>query len=57
MIRELSPELAYIAKTELNEDPKQTPKDVQHLKEWITKQSHLKARTGKALCSSTRFLK
>ncbi|XP_045539306.1 alpha-tocopherol transfer protein-like [Papilio machaon] len=45
MIRELSPELAHIAKTELNEDPKQTPEDIKHLREWIIKQTHLKART------------
>ncbi|XP_068620794.1 uncharacterized protein [Battus philenor] len=45
MIRGLSPELADIAKTELNENPKQTPDDVKHLKEWIMKQPHLKART------------
>ncbi|KPJ11746.1 Alpha-tocopherol transfer protein-like [Papilio machaon] len=45
MIRELSPDLAHIAKTELNEDPKQTPEDIKHLREWIMKQTHLKART------------
>ena len=46
MIRELTPELAKIAKKELNENPKQVPSDLQHLKEWISKQPHLKARTG-----------
>ncbi|XP_063376791.1 alpha-tocopherol transfer protein-like [Cydia fagiglandana] len=45
MIRELPPTLAKIAKDELNENPKRTQEDVQHLKEWITKQPHLKART------------
>ncbi|CAH2066478.1 unnamed protein product, partial [Iphiclides podalirius] len=45
MFRELSPELAKIAKAELNENPKQTPEDVRILKEWILKQTHLKART------------
>lgn len=49
MFRELSPELAQIAKTELNENPKQTPDDVRNLKEWILKQPHLKARTGNFL--------
>ncbi|CAK1603324.1 unnamed protein product [Parnassius mnemosyne] len=45
MIRELSPELAKVAKNELNENPKQTPDDIKYLKEWISKQPHLKART------------
>ncbi|XP_075992126.1 alpha-tocopherol transfer protein-like [Anticarsia gemmatalis] len=45
MIRELSPELAKIAKDELNENPKTVPTDLQHLKEWISKQPHLRART------------
>ncbi|CAG4968289.1 unnamed protein product [Colias eurytheme] len=45
MVRELSPALAEIAKNELNENPKRTPSDIQHLKEWIAKQPHLKART------------
>lgn len=46
MIRELTPELAKIAKEELNENTNQIPNDLQHLKEWISKQPHLKARTG-----------
>ncbi|XP_061707839.1 uncharacterized protein LOC133518224 [Cydia pomonella] len=45
MIRELPPNLAKIAKDELSENPKRLQEDVQHLKEWITKQPHLKART------------
>ncbi|CAH2104811.1 unnamed protein product [Euphydryas editha] len=45
MIRELSPELAKIAKNELNENPNQVPNDLENLKEWISKQPHLKART------------
>ncbi|CAH0700727.1 unnamed protein product [Spodoptera exigua] len=45
MIRELTPELAEIAKKELNENPKQIANDLQHLKDWIAKQPHLKART------------
>lgn len=47
MIRELSPELAKIAAEELNEKPGQIKDDVQYLKEWLAKQPHLKARTGK----------
>lgn len=47
MIRELPPDLAKIAAEELNEKATQTKDDVQHLKEWIAKQPHLKARTGK----------
>lgn len=48
MIRELTPELAEIAKRELNEKPNQIKDDIQHLKDWIMKQPHLKARTGKS---------
>lgn len=47
MARELSPELAKIAKDELNENPKQLNDDLNYLKDWISKQPHLKARTGK----------
>ncbi|XP_047516143.1 uncharacterized protein LOC125056869 [Pieris napi] len=44
-IRALSPELAEKALKELNEDPKRTPSDIQHIKEWLSKQPHLRART------------
>ncbi|CAH0404714.1 unnamed protein product [Chilo suppressalis] len=45
MVRELTPELAKIAKEELNENPKQILNDLNQIKEWISKQHHLKART------------
>ncbi|KAL4715172.1 hypothetical protein ACJJTC_012219 [Scirpophaga incertulas] len=45
MIRELSAELAEIAKEQLNENPKQIQSDLIQIKEWIYKQPHLKART------------
>ncbi|XP_053623850.1 uncharacterized protein LOC128682872 [Plodia interpunctella] len=45
MIRELSPELAKIAREELNEKPTQIEEDLRSLKEWIHKQPHLIART------------
>lgn len=45
MIRELPTELAKIARDELNENPKTICGDLQLLKEWISKQPHLKART------------
>ncbi|CAF4758860.1 unnamed protein product [Pieris macdunnoughi] len=44
-IRELTPELAEIAKKELNENPKRTANDIQHLKDWLAKEPHLRART------------
>ncbi|VVC91869.1 unnamed protein product [Leptidea sinapis] len=44
-IRPLIPELAEIACRELNEDPKRIESDVQHIKDWISKQPHLRART------------
>lgn len=46
-IRPLSPELAEKAKKELHENPKQLLQDLQHMKDWIVKQPHLRARTGK----------
>lgn len=46
-VRPLKPELAEKAKRELNEDPARLSQDIQHLKDWISKQSHLRARTGK----------
>ncbi|XP_026326991.1 alpha-tocopherol transfer protein-like [Hyposmocoma kahamanoa] len=45
MVRVLSPELAEIARNELSEHPKRLQDDLQHLKDWISKQPHLKART------------
>uniref|UniRef100_A0A1B0C811 CRAL-TRIO domain-containing protein n=1 Tax=Lutzomyia longipalpis TaxID=7200 RepID=A0A1B0C811_LUTLO len=44
-VRELSPELAKLAKEELNEVPERIEKDLEALKEWIQKQPHLRART------------
>jgi len=43
-IRELSPELAKIAKDELNEDPSRIADDLEQIKEWLIKQPHIKAR-------------
>ncbi|XP_077291627.1 retinol-binding protein pinta-like [Arctopsyche grandis] len=44
-LRELSPELAKIAREELNEDPNRIEQDLQALKDWLAKQPHLNART------------
>ncbi|XP_045490789.1 alpha-tocopherol transfer protein-like [Colias croceus] len=44
-VRPLCPELAVIAEKELNEDPKRIDSDIQHIREWISKQPHLHART------------
>lgn len=46
-LRPLCPELDEIARKELNEDPKRVEDDIKHMKEWIAKQPHLRARTGK----------
>ncbi|XP_055904433.1 alpha-tocopherol transfer protein-like [Eupeodes corollae] len=45
-IREISPELAEKARTELNEVEKRIPEDIAALREWIFKQPHLNARTN-----------
>ncbi|KAI8427674.1 hypothetical protein MSG28_002138 [Choristoneura fumiferana] len=42
----LPPELAEKARLELTEDPKKLEDGIQHLKEWITKQPHFRARTN-----------
>ncbi|XP_028043362.1 alpha-tocopherol transfer protein-like [Bombyx mandarina] len=44
-VRALSPELAEKARKELNEDPSRINSDIQHLKDWLSKQPHLRART------------
>jgi len=44
-LRELTPELAKVAKDELGEVPDRMPADLQAIKEWLAKQSHITART------------
>ncbi|KAJ3655637.1 hypothetical protein Zmor_014758 [Zophobas morio] len=44
-IRELSKELQEVAIKELNEDPQRIQSDLAYIKEWLSKQPHLKART------------
>ncbi|CAH0726596.1 unnamed protein product, partial [Brenthis ino] len=44
-IRPLSPELAEKARIELNEDPKRVASDLQYIKEWLSKQPYIRART------------
>ncbi|XP_064076633.1 uncharacterized protein LOC135194772 [Vanessa tameamea] len=44
-IRPLSPELAEKARLELNEDPNRIASDLQHIKDWLSKQPHLRACT------------
>lgn len=45
-VRPLPPDLAEKAKLELTEDPKRLQDGIDHLKDWIDKQPHLRARTG-----------
>ncbi|KPI93909.1 Clavesin-2 [Papilio xuthus] len=44
-LRPLSSELAEKARLELNEDPNRINDDLHHIKDWLTKQPHLRART------------
>lgn len=46
-VRPLPPDLQEKAITELNEDPARVQEDISHIKEWIKKQPHLNARSGK----------
>lgn len=46
-IRPLTRELQNIAESELNETPQRVETDLQHIKDWLSKQSHLNCRTGK----------
>lgn len=48
-VRKLPPNLQEKAIKELNENPKRIEEDVKHLKTWLSKQSYIKARTGKTL--------
>ncbi|KPI93908.1 Alpha-tocopherol transfer protein-like [Papilio xuthus] len=44
-LRPLSAELAEKARLELNEDQSRVSDDIQHIKDWLAKQPHLRART------------
>lgn len=46
-IRKLSDALQQKAIKELNEDPNRIQDDINYIKEWLTTQPHLNARTGK----------
>ncbi len=45
-IRPLNSELQKIAIEELNEVPSRISEDLEAIREWLAKQSHLKSRTG-----------
>lgn len=45
-VRQLSPELAHVAKTELNENPAKISEDVEYLRKWLQIQPHIFGRTG-----------
>ncbi|KAJ8729544.1 hypothetical protein PYW08_001125 [Mythimna loreyi] len=45
LVRPLNPDLKRKAEEELNETPKKLEEGIKHLKEWISKQPHLRART------------
>jgi hypothetical protein len=45
-IRALSPDLEAIALQELNEDRDRIEEDFKHIRDWLSKQPHLTARTG-----------
>lgn len=45
-IRQLSPALEHVAKTELNENPSKISEDIDYLRKWLQMQPHIIARTG-----------
>lgn len=45
-VRPLAPALAEKARIELGEEPELLEENIRHLKQWILKQPHLRARTG-----------
>ncbi|KAJ8726243.1 hypothetical protein PYW07_000941 [Mythimna separata] len=45
LVRPFNPDLKLKAEVELNETPKKLEEGIKHLKEWISKQPHLRART------------
>jgi hypothetical protein len=45
-VRALSPDLEAIALQELNEDHDRIEEDMKHIRDWLSKQPHLTARTG-----------
>jgi hypothetical protein len=45
-VRPLSADLEAIALQELNEDRDRIEEDLKHIREWLSKQPHLTARTG-----------
>ena len=48
----LSPELLQRAKDEINEDPERRAADIEHIRDWLKHQPHIKARMGEyiSLC-------
>lgn len=45
-IRKLTPEVAHVAKTELNENPSKVAEDIEYLRKWLQMQPHIISRTG-----------
>jgi hypothetical protein len=45
-VRALSADLEAIALQELNEDRNRIEEDLKHIRDWLSKQPHLTARTG-----------
>ncbi|XP_049767640.1 alpha-tocopherol transfer protein-like [Schistocerca cancellata] len=45
---DLTPELQKRAEQDLNEDPRRRGEDIKHIRDWLSKQPHIKARTDDA---------